>query len=53
MSNFTISSSYPVPSVMSRTEFEDIIKNLVPASDLIASSDLHISNNKIAIKATG
>jgi len=53
MSNFTISSSYPVPSVMSRTEFEDIIKNLVPASDLIASSDLHISNNKIAIKAGG
>ena len=53
MSNFTISSSYPVPSVMSRTEFEDIIKNLVPASDLIASSDLHISNNKIAIKADG
>lgn len=38
---------------MSRTEFEDIIKNLVPASDLIASSDLHISNNKIAIKADG
>ena len=53
MSNFTISSSYPVPSVMSRTEFEDIIKNLVPASDLIASSDLHISNNKIAIKSDG
>tara|TARA_Y100000593_G_scaffold26819_1_gene53434 strand:- start:961 stop:3066 length:2106 start_codon:yes stop_codon:yes gene_type:complete len=38
---------------MSRTEFEDIIKNLVPTSDLIASSDLQISSNRIAIKAAG
>tara|TARA_R100001163_G_scaffold28043_1_gene22580 strand:- start:80 stop:2959 length:2880 start_codon:yes stop_codon:yes gene_type:complete len=53
MSNFTISSSYPVPSVMSRTEFEDIIKNLVPAGDLVDSSNLQISNSKIAIKAAG
>ena len=45
MSRFTISSSYPVPSVMSRVEFEDIIKNLVPASDLVDTAHMQISGS--------
>jgi hypothetical protein len=50
MSNFTISSSYPVPTVMSRVEFEDIIKNLVPATDLVDTAHMQVSGtSKIAL----
>ena len=51
MSRFGISSSYPVPTVMSRTEFENILKNLEPNSDLINTAHMQVSGTtKLELK---